>query len=173
MFDFYKKKSITPINVCEENKQPIYNKCILSTRIINLIGNKVNVENASKDKLGLLLSLGYSVRKTSIQPTILSLEQSNNMPEWRKKLAEELKSGHDVIINEIGLVECEALTDFVRSVRALSSFTHPYLFYVDPKMKSIEDIEDCVYKNYNQINAVYSINKNIEERREFIKIYLI
>ncbi len=83
--------------------------------------------------------------KTNIQPTCIARETTNQMPSWRFELQRVMSSGK-VIINDMSRANCEEITDFARSVRALSNTYHPFVFSTEPS--------DCA-----QVNGVYTLER--------------
>lgn len=83
--------------------------------------------------------------KSQIQPTCIAREPVNQMPAWRFELQRAMTSGR-LIINDMGRSNCDEITDFARSVRAISSSYHPLVFSTQPS--------ECT-----QINGHYSLER--------------
>jgi hypothetical protein len=82
--------------------------------------------------------------RTQIQPSCLAREPTNQMPAWRFELNRFMSTGK-VIVNDMGRANCDEITDFVRSVRALSSTYHPFVFSTEAS--------EC-----SHVNAIYKID---------------
>ncbi len=131
--------------------------------MINLFGSDKEVETASQEIAQVCKINGLEPKIVSIQPTYLSYQTTNQIPEWRIQVANELAKPHDIIINKVGEANCDEITDLCRSIRALSNLTHPYALKVEPDIKTLDErikiLDTC-----NQFNMVYSIKSDVQTK---------
>ena len=145
--------------------------------IINMVGDSdKDVDQAVKEVVQIAQLQGYTTKITNIQPTLLSNEYTNSMPEWRIKLKQEINSPDpvEIIVNKIiGGANSEEITDLTRSTRAMScNFVHPWVLIVDPDAKTChESVFLTDNKNnylqqrmYSQFNCVYPLAGTFEEK---------
>lgn len=129
--------------------------------MINLVGSDKEVETASQEIAQVCKTSGLEPKIVSIQPTCLSCQTTNKMPEWRIEMEKELAKPHDIIINKVGEANCDEITDLCRSIRALSNITHPYALQVERDTKTLDErikiLDTC-----NQFNMVYSIKSDVQ-----------
>lgn len=83
--------------------------------------------------------------RTSIQPTCIACERTNQMPTWRFEIQRSFQNNTNVI-NNGGRANCDEITDLARSVRALSNSYHPLVFSTEPS--------DC-----SQVNGTYTLER--------------
>lgn len=88
--------------------------------------------------------------KTQIQPSCLARESTNQTPAWRFELQRTMSTGK-VIVNDMSHTNCDEITDFTRSVRALSNSYHPLVFSTGPPSEcvtaqySLETVKDILF----------------------------
>jgi hypothetical protein len=70
--------------------------------IINLIGSNKEVEIASDEISQIYNHHGIKTRMISIQPTCLSYQTTNGIPEWCIQIENELRQNPGIIINKVG-----------------------------------------------------------------------
>ena len=154
-------------------------KQLNSRSIINLVGNKSDVEQAGQEINTIAKSYGLTTKFVNVKPNYcIAHSQTNKMPEWRIQLEDVLSnSKEDVLINKIGLANSEAINDLNRSVRALTYDTiHPWAFLVDPDVDSRHkstllksNNSACGYSNpYNQ---VYPLKGTMGQKYEELEKY--
>ncbi len=164
MFGFFKSNAkinpITQTNIKTPN------------RIINLVGDKHHVKIASKQISEIFKNLNKNVKIISISPTISSTNSIEDVSEWRFKLSKELKSNTNILINEIGESNCEDITDFTRTIRQMSLFIHPYVLIVDPNASDLNQLKNSSLADCNQVNAVYTLNKEYNKKEELINMLI-
>lgn len=83
--------------------------------------------------------------KTNILPSCLARETTNQMPAWRFELQRVMSNG-SLIVNDMSRANCDEISDFARSVRALSNSYHPFVFSTEPS--------ECPH-----INGVYTLER--------------
>ncbi len=139
--------------------------------MINLFGTDKDIDNASQEIAQVCKTNGLKTKIVSINPTCLSCQQNNIMPEWRINVEKELSKPHDIIINKAGEPNCDEITDLCRSIRALSNITHPYAFKVETEIKTLEErikiLDMC-----NQLNMVYSLKSDSQEKIKKIENFI-
>ena len=146
--------------------------------MINLIGSDTDMEQATNEIKDIAEEMGHTVKVVEIRPDgLLSTNASNEAPKWRVKLSEEVKSNENILINKVGQVNCEIITDLNRSVRAVSNdFRHPWAFKIDPNVKTRHEsvlLGTHPYKfNCDQINQVYPLKGTYETKRADLDTYL-
>lgn len=84
-------------------------------------------ERDSRAATNELVSEYTNAMRTQIQPSCLARETTNQMPAWRFELKRAMSTGK-LIVNDMGRANCDEITDFTRSVRALSNTYHPFVF---------------------------------------------
>ena len=140
--------------------------------IINLVGNTKDIDSATYDITSILNKKNLTYKTIKIYPTILSMQSNNKMPEWRFKLAEEILSSENVIINKIGQVNCDEITDLNRSIRALSRDKfHTIVLRVDhdaiSRCGSKSKLDEC-----SQITSIFPLNAVFETKMYEFDTYL-
>ncbi len=136
---------------------------MFSPLMINLFGTDKDIDNASQEITQVCKTNGLKTKIVSISPTCLSGQQTNVMPEWRFKVEKELSNPHDIIINKAGEANCDEITDLCRSIRSLSSITHPYAFKVITDVKTLDE-KIKILDSCNQFNMVYSLKTDSQEK---------
>ncbi len=131
--------------------------------IINLFGSDKEVETASQEIAQVCKTNGLETKIVSIQPTCLSCQTTNLIPEWRYQIEKELSQNHQIIINRVGEANCDEITDLCRSIRALSYSTHPYALKVELDIKTYDE-KIKILDTCNQLNMVYSIKSDIQTK---------
>lgn len=147
--------------------------------VINLVGNKQDVEQASQEIYEIAKSQGLTTKFISVKPYIcLAHSQTNSMPEWRIKLSNELvNSQEQIIINKIGPANYEAVNELNRSIRALTYDTiHPWAFLIDPNVSSRHDSDLLdksiqMYGYTNPFNQVYPLKASMDEKKNELETY--
>jgi hypothetical protein len=143
--------------------------------VINLLGNGKDIENATHDIISILDKKNLTHKIIELRPIILSFLSNNKMPEWRFQLAEEMLSPENVIINKIGNVNCDEITDLNRSIRALSrGGRRPISLYVDPdaisrckQNSNKKQLNEC-----SQITSIFPLNAVFDTKMYEFDIYL-
>lgn len=148
--------------------------------VINLLGDDDHVERATKDIISILDKKNISHKVVSLHPTTLARQPNNEMPKWRFQIHEEMRTDKNVIINKIGHVNCDEITDLNRSIRALSSTRHPIALYVEPdtnrrnahclsftKNSSYDFLNKC-----SQVTSIFPLNTTDEIKMYEFEIYL-
>jgi len=147
--------------------------------IISLIGEAKTILKAEKQIGQIASSWGLTVEFANIVPRCLALNPTNKPCEWRVQLQNLLvKSESNIIINTIGFVDSDSITDFSRSVRAFSvrSFVnrHPWNFIVDPNVTNKNQLESKlleIYKNSGQVN-VYAGADTLENNKKNLETFI-
>jgi hypothetical protein len=118
----------------------------------------INIVGSNKRDLSFVrelqdLSRILDANFTNIEPSCISREPTNQMPSWRFEVQRMMNVSHPkIIINHVGVANCDEITDLTRSIRALSSFYNPVVLTV------LEQDLSC-----SQVNGKYSFDhvKNI------------
>ncbi len=118
----------------------------------------INIVGSNKRDLSFVrelqdLSKILDANFANIEPTCISREPTNQMPSWRFEVQRVMNVSHPkIIINHVGVANCDEITDLTRSIRALSSFYNPVVLTV------LEQDLLC-----SQVNGKYSFDhvKNI------------
>ena len=71
------------------------------------------------------------------------------MPEWRVQIHKEIRSNENIIINKVGRVNCDEITDLNRSISVLSRYRRPIALYVEP-----DAISKCQQNSSYQFNSL-------------------
>ncbi len=171
MFNIFKKNYNATILPFEQNK--ISSKNFSNTIIINLIGLEHDIKIACDEIISVLNKNNISYKIISIVPSVLALESTNNIPKWRIDINKEIHTNKNVILNKIGLIDSDSLTDLHRSINALSSCIRPLGLYVDKKLANLLDVnekhEHFQIINCSQINGIYPLKESIDKKEELIK----
>jgi hypothetical protein len=142
--------------------------------MIHLIGSVEEINQASNEIKNIIESFScISASIVIISPTILANCNTNHMPLWRKQLNEIIYlNNNNIIINKVGFVNNDALTDLTRSTRALSSgFINQLVFLVDSSSTTRHDSIHLMDK-YNQVNQIYPLSGTMETKKKEIHHYL-
>lgn len=152
----------------------INNSCI-----INLIGSEKDVDQTTNEIKEIAESTyDLTTKIVSIKPYCLSTYSTNQPVEWRINLEKILKTSNEhVIINKVGLANCDEITDLNRSVRALNSYYHPFAFLIDPNAKTRNDSTllngpNKYQFNCTQINQIWPLKASFDDKIEELEIYI-
>lgn len=164
------RKQYTPTN---QNKIPLLN----NSYMINLIGSKIDMEQTTAEIKQIAEEIGHTVKVVTIVPNGLVVDPHSSAPKWRTDLANEVYSSENVIINKVGEVTCDVITELNRSVRAVSyGFRHPWAFKIDPNATTRHEsvlLGTDPYKfNCDQISQVYPLLGTHKTKKDDMETYL-
>jgi len=146
--------------------------------IINLIGSKKDINQTTYEMKKIAeVSFGLSTETVSIKPYCLSSYPTNTPAKWRTDLSNILLSSNkDVIINKVGLVNCEEITDLKYSVVALNPFCRPFAFLIDSNAESHDKSELQIWSSQcdqcTQINQTWIMNAPYSQKIRELNLYL-
>ena len=129
--------------------------------VINLLGNDNHIDTAISDITNILQNKNLSYKVISLRPTTLSFQPDNKMPLWRVQIDKEMKSNEHIIINKIGRVNCDEITDLNRSIRALNKYRQPVALYVEPFPISKHNY---LFEKCPQVSAIFPLNGTNETK---------
>ena len=180
---FRKSWFSTPIY---QNKMPLLNNGYM----INLVGSEADMKQATREIQEIAEIIGHTVKVVKIVPSNDNgndngnsngnnngNNNSNNGPTWRVDLVREANSTKTVLINQVGEVSCDILTDLNRSVRAVShGLRHPWAFKIDPNVSTRHEsvlLGTNPYQfNCDQINQVYPLQGTFQTKQSDMEHYL-
>ena len=147
--------------------------------VINLVGNSIDVEQASLEINQIAKSKGFTTKYINVNPNcIMACSSTNTVPEWRIKLQRELKNSNEqIIINKISSYNYESIGELNRSIRALTSDEiHPWSFLIDPNVDSRSDSKlldsiDKMLGYNNPFNQVYPLKASLEKKNKELETY--
>jgi len=144
--------------------------------VVNLLGDEKHIDTAAHDITKILKKKDLSYKIISLRPTILSLQSNNNMPEWRFQIDKEIRSDENIIINKVGRVNCDEITDLNRSIRALSHNRYPIALYVEPnaisRCQQNNSHKFNSLKTCSQISTIFPLNGTDETKTYEFEIFL-
>ena len=167
----FSTSTVTPISIKLNNSIiPLLN----NSYVINLIGSEDNVEQTANEiNYIATISYGLSTKIISIVPSCLSLNPINKPLTWRVELEQILNTSNEhVIINKVGNVNCDEITDLNRSIRALNIFRHPLAFLINPNAKTRHDVNYSYFRNCSQINQVWPLLATHENKVKELELYI-
>ena len=149
--------------------------------VVNLIGYPDDIANATNDIISILQKKDLTHKVVSIRPTTLASHNTNEMPKWRFTIEEEMQTNCNVIINKIGLVNTDEITDLNRSIVALNYNRRPIALFVESNTKSKEEYFNSSIKNRSpydysnespQITSIFPLNATDEKKMYEFEIFL-
>jgi hypothetical protein len=139
--------------------------------MVNLVGSESDMEQATREIKEIAEIIGHTVKVVKVVPS------NGNGTKWRVDLVREANSTETVLINQVGEVHCDIITDLNRSVRAVThGFRHPWAFKIDPNVSTRHEsvlLGTNPYQfNCDQINQVYPLQGTFQTKQSDMETYL-